>query len=119
MTGRQLYNYLFTSAPGSYEIYATVPGWSTSIFYVKDIRVADAFVCVTAVQVAAGRQSDRPMTAGRALSALHAALDKTQMDFDVQVKVADRRYWSASSAALRSVNVIPCYRGRALCLVAR
>lgn len=119
MTGRQLYNYLFTSAPGSYEVYAAIPGRGAGLFYVKSIDVGEDGVRVVVSDVTAGRQSDWPMTAGRALSALHTGLDRAQMDFDVLVKVARRSYWTSPSVILQSVAVIPCYRGRALCLVTR
>lgn len=118
MTGRQLYNFLLTSVKDGLEIYVSgfYSNCSDAVVGV-DTEGSDGIEIVCA-EIGSGKQTSRPMKAGRLFKRLHEACDKSAMDLDVKV-CRRASSWRTERRWLNSAAEVPCYKGKALCLTTK
>lgn len=116
MTGRQLYNYLLTSADDGLELYASGFGNDASAA-VRDVQFGER-VYLIGSKVEAGEEQYPPMKAGRLFKKLHAFLGSAGdlMEKSVFVKAGPFGRYTINRFVDRADEVL-CYRGRALCFI--
>ena len=90
MTGRQLYNYLLTSAYDNYEMY--IVGFRDESFVVDAIDFSNGnTVELKCSKVEPGPQRIHPVKAEYIFKHLHDVLDKGLIDNEVRVRSEERR----------------------------
>ena len=118
MTGRQLYNYLLTSAGDGLELYASGFGIDASVA-VKDFQFRER-VYLLCSKVEEGEERFPPMKAGRLFRKLHAFLGSAgeqggPMEKDVFARTRPAGHYTIINRVVDGVDEVPCYKGRALC----